>query len=69
VFDLSPQDAIVYAAIRSRLELDHGTASCFVSTNEKDFKNVVNDLATLNCKYFPSFETALPYIEHIVRSK
>lgn len=67
-FDLSPQDAIVYASIRSRLELEHASDSCFVSRNPRDFNDadLQRDLASFNCKYFSSFARALQYIEHAV---
>lgn len=65
-FALSPQDAVVYASIRSRLEIDHTGASCFVSRNPGDFDDpdLRNDLAAMNCKYFSSFSTALQYVKH-----
>lgn len=68
-FKLSPQDAVVYASIRARLASDHGSPSCFVSRNPGDFdiREVRSDLATVNCKYFSSFEIALQYIEHAIR--
>jgi hypothetical protein len=66
VFDLSPQDAVVYACIRSRLERDKEDKSCFVSRNPADFDDpdLRKDLAELNCKYFSSFATALQYITY-----
>jgi hypothetical protein len=65
-FDLSPQDAVVYSSIRAWLELDHATASCFVSRNPGDFDDpdLRQDLATFSCKYFSSFDIALQYIRH-----
>lgn len=70
-FDLSPQDAMVYASIRARLELDHASASCFVSRNPRDFDgpNIGRDLASFNCKFFSSFVTAVRYIEHATASR
>lgn len=70
-FDLSPQDAIVYASIRARLEIDHVSSSCFVSRNPGDFDNnrLRRDLVSLNCKYFSSFATALQFIEHEIASR
>ena len=69
-YDLSPQDAIVYASIRARLEIDHASDSCFVSRNPGDFDDpdLHRDLASFNCKYFSSFSTALQYIEHAIES-
>ena len=65
-FDLSAQDAVVYASIRARLEVDHAAESCFVSRNPGDFDDpdLRQDLATLGCKYFSSFGTAVQYITH-----
>ena len=67
-FDLSPQDAVVYASIRTRLMSDHATPSCFVSRNPADFDDpeLRHELTALNCKYFFSFATALQYIEHML---
>lgn len=69
-FDLSPQDAVVYASIRARLEIDHAAASCFVSRNPGDFDDpdLRQDLATMNCKYFSSFGTALQYVNHTLQA-
>lgn len=69
-FDLSPQDAVVYASIRGYLEGDHASASCFVSRNPADFDDpdLRQDLTTVNCKYFSSFATALQYITHVLKS-
>lgn len=72
-FGLSPQDAIVYASVRARLELDQGSASadtsCFVS-KDRDFddQGIHADLASFNCKYFSSFVFAFQYIEHMIAS-
>jgi len=67
-YDLSPQDAIVYASIRARLQLDHASRSCFVSRNPRDFDDadLLRDLESLNCKYFSSFAIGLQYIEHVI---
>lgn len=66
IFDLSPQDAVVYSTIRARLESDSSGPSCFISTNANDFADPTlrRDLTDLGCKYFASFETALAYIGH-----
>jgi predicted nucleic acid-binding protein len=64
-YNLSAQDAIVFASIRTQLELDHAAVSCFISRNPRDFNDpdLSRDLASLNCKYFSSFTTALQFIE------
>jgi len=65
-FDLSAQDAVVYASIRARLDVDHAAESCFVSRNPGDFDDpdLRQDLKLLNCKYFSSFNIAVQYITH-----
>jgi len=66
-FGLSPQDAVVYASIRTRLHIDHGSGSCFISRDRHfDDPDLVRELVSLNCKYFSSFATALQYIEHAI---
>jgi hypothetical protein len=69
-YDLSPQDAIVYASIRARLEVEHASGSCFVSRNPRYFNDsdLQRDLKSFNCKYFSSFVTGLQYIEHAITS-
>jgi hypothetical protein len=68
VFNMSPQDAVIYASIRKRLEADHAAPSCFVSRNPRDFNGpeLKQDLAKFNCKYFSSFAVALQYIRHAI---
>jgi predicted nucleic acid-binding protein len=65
-FDLSAQDAVVYASIRAHLDTDHADPSCFISRNPRDFADpdVRADLATMNCRYFASFDPALAYVRH-----
>ncbi|MEA2166345.1 MAG: hypothetical protein QOK37_4472 [Thermoanaerobaculia bacterium] len=65
-YNLSAQDAIVYASIRTQLELDHAAVSCFISRDSHDFNepDLSRQLVSLNCKFFSSFVTALQYIEH-----
>jgi predicted nucleic acid-binding protein len=62
-FDLSPQDAAVYASIRGRLERPPQSLSAFVSRNPRDFAKLSSDLALLNCRYFSSFTAALAWLE------
>jgi hypothetical protein len=66
-FAVSPQDAVVYASIRARLHIDHGSGSCFISRDRHfDDPDLVRDLGSFNCKYLSSFDTALQYIEHAI---
>jgi predicted nucleic acid-binding protein len=67
-YDLSPQDAVVYASIRASLDADHTAESIFISRNPADFRNpdLRQDLASVQCKYFSSFAIAAQFIEHVV---
>ena len=69
-FDLSAQDAVVYASIRARLEVDHAADSCFVSRNPGDFDDPAlhQDLASFRCRYLSSFTTAVQYITHTLHA-
>lgn len=61
---LSPQDAIVYAAILSHLK-QHGTStSCFLNGNSKDFNDpdLVEELNTYNCKLLAQFDAGYQFI-------
>ncbi len=62
--DLSPQDAIVYAAVLSHLK-QHGTSqSCFLNRNSKDFDDpdLVEELSVYNCKLLTQFDTGYEFI-------
>jgi predicted nucleic acid-binding protein len=62
--DLSPQDAIVYAAVLSHLK-QHGTSqSCFLNRNSKDFDDpdLVEELNVYNCKLLTQFDTGYEFI-------
>jgi predicted nucleic acid-binding protein len=64
VHGLSPQDAIVYAAVLSHLK-QHGTAqSCFLNRNSKDFDDpdLVEELNAYNCKLLAQFNTGYQFI-------
>jgi len=61
---LSPQDAIVYAAVLSHLK-QHGTKqSCFLNRNSKDFDDpdLVEELNSYNCKLLAQFDTGYQFI-------
>jgi predicted nucleic acid-binding protein len=56
-FDLSPQDAIIYASVVE--DLDSGgvnpPVSCFLSKNSKDFGVTRSEFAKRNCTYIAKF--------------
>ncbi len=64
VHKLSPQDALVYAAVLLHLKQDKPSQSCFLNRNSKDFDDpdIVEELNTYNCKLLPRFDTGLQFI-------
>jgi predicted nucleic acid-binding protein len=70
-YDLSPQDAVVYASVRTQLDSDHLSQSCFVSRNPADFDDpdLQKDLASVNCKYLSSFANAVQFITHAIKPR
>ncbi len=49
-YDLSPQDALVYASVIAHLHQHLPTVACFLNRNSKDFDSpdIVNKLKSLN---------------------
>ncbi|MGA7731324.1 MAG: PIN domain-containing protein [Chloroflexia bacterium] len=65
-YNLSLQDAIIYASIVSDLQSrGQDEEKCFVSANSKDFNNagIKGELAAHSCRYIARFEQALSYID------
>lgn len=64
-YRFSPQDAIVYASIISRLkQRTPCSPSCFLNRNSKDFddQNVVDELQAHQCKLLPNFDSGLGFV-------
>ena len=63
-YGLSPQDALVYAAVLAHLKQSSAPESCFLNKNSKDFDDpdVVEELSTYNCKLMPRFDTGYQFI-------
>lgn len=61
---LSPQDSIVYAAVRKHLVLQNG-ARCFINKNTRDFMEprVAAEFEAHHCKLIPAFSDGIRYIE------
>ncbi|KKD35528.1 PIN domain-containing protein [Limnoraphis robusta] len=62
--DLTPQDSIVYASVISHLSNITGSNNGFLNRNSKDFgtPDIINSLASYNCRILFSFENGLGYI-------
>ena len=66
---LSPQDALVYAAVLSHLQRVRPAQSCFLNRNYKDFgdPHIVEQLDGYNCKFFPRFDSGHQFILNALR--
>jgi hypothetical protein len=64
IHGLSPQDAIVYAAVLSHLQQHQTAQSCFLNRNSKDFDDpdLVEELNVHNCKLLARFDTGYQFI-------
>jgi predicted nucleic acid-binding protein len=62
--DLSPQDALVYAAVLSQLTQSGAPQNCFLTKNSKDFDDpdLVEELNTYNCRLLPRFDVGYQFI-------
>lgn len=64
-FDLTPQDAIVYASVMTHLREQTPSKCCLLNRNSKDFDNpnIVDEFAKFDCKMIPRFDQGLSYIQ------
>lgn len=67
---LSPQDSIVYAAVRKHLVMQNGTR-CFINKNTRDFlePRIVAEFEAHHCKIIPAFLDGVGYIEADLRHR
>jgi len=66
-FDMSPQDAIVFASLMhhldTRTKTDGAPPDCFVSRNSKDFAIAKAEFTARHCESKPRFSAALGYVK------
>lgn len=64
-YDLSPQDAIVFASIISHLEQTDNAESCFLNRNSRDFDNpdIVDALEQRGCRMIPKFDDGYKFVQ------
>ena len=64
-YDLTPQDALVYASVVNHLRCYKPPQACFLNRNSKDFDNpdIEEELNQFNCKIFLQFERGYSYIQ------
>jgi predicted nucleic acid-binding protein len=64
-YDLTPQDALVYASVIAHLRQHKPPVSCFLNRNSKDFDNpdIVDELDKYYCKMIPRFDHGYDFIQ------
>lgn len=69
--DLSPQDAMVYAAVISHLTRSAAKESCFLNRNSKDFDDpdIVDELQSHACRLIPRFDDGLDHVRNRVAAE
>lgn len=65
LYDLTPQDALVYTSVITHLRHNNLSASCFLNKNSKDFDNpdIVDELNKNNCTMIPRFDHGYGFIQ------
>jgi predicted nucleic acid-binding protein len=65
IYDLMPQDALVYASIIEHLRRDQPQQACFLNRNSKDFDNpdIVDELNQSNCRMIPRFDHGYSFLQ------
>ena len=64
-YDLTPQDALVYASVISHLQRDQPQQACFLNRNSKDFDSpdIISELRRLNCRIIPRFDHGYSFLQ------
>ena len=64
-YDLTPQDAIVYASVISHLRRDQPHQACFLNRNSKDFDSpdIIDELKQFNCRMIPRFDRGYSFLQ------
>ncbi|MGF1575332.1 MAG: PIN domain-containing protein [Cyanophyceae cyanobacterium] len=64
-YDLTPQDALVYASVTTHLQQDLPEQACFLNRNSKDFDSpdIIDELRQLNCRMIPRFDRGYSFIQ------
>lgn len=65
MYDLKPQDAIIFASVINYLRFDQPQYSCFLNRNSKDFDNpdIVDALSQFNCRMIPRFDREYSFVQ------
>ena len=71
LYQLRPQDALVYASVINHLRQFNTNESCFLNRNSRDFDipNILQELTQHNCRLIPRFEQGYQFIHKRVTSE
>ncbi|NJM74595.1 MAG: DUF4935 domain-containing protein [Acaryochloridaceae cyanobacterium RU_4_10] len=64
-YDLTPQDALVYASVIDHLRRYQPQQACFLNRNSKDFDrpDIIDELKQLNCRMIPRFDRGYRFLQ------
>jgi predicted nucleic acid-binding protein len=64
-YDLTPQDALVYASVIDHLRRYQPPQACFLNRNSKDFDrpDIIDELKQLNCRMIPRFDHGYRFLQ------
>jgi predicted nucleic acid-binding protein len=70
-YDLTPQDALVYASVITHLHHDSPEQACFLNRNSKDFDSpdIIDELRKLGCRMIPRFDRGYSFIQSQLSSE
>jgi predicted nucleic acid-binding protein len=65
IYDLTPQDALVYASVIHHLQIYQPLQACFLNRNFKDFNTpeIVDALKKFNCRMIPRFDDGYSFLQ------
>jgi predicted nucleic acid-binding protein len=64
-YNLSPQDALVYASVTEHLAITQPSIACFLNRNFRDVDtpDILAALRLLNCRMIPRFDQGLRFVQ------
>jgi predicted nucleic acid-binding protein len=70
-YDLSPQDALVYASVMGHLRENLPQKSCFLNRNSKDFDSpdIIDELRQFNYRMIPRFDLGYNFVQSQLSSE
>lgn len=65
IYDLSPQDAIIYTSVIDHLRQCQPQVGCFLNRNSKDFDSpdIVDELNLFKCRMIPRFDHGYNFLQ------